>query len=210
MLACLTGASISAAAVFNSQRRLVRQLRDEAKKRETAEATLRQSQKMEAVGQLTGGVAHDFNNLLTIILGNLDTVRRRVATMSADASAPLTRPLDAALHGVRSAAKLTHRLLAFSRQQALEPGPLDLNKLIGGISDLLLRTVGSPITIETVLAGGLWPTFADANQVENALINLVVNAKDAMPNGGKITIETANGYLDEAYARQFGDVTPGQ
>ena len=165
---------------------------------------------MEAVGQLTGGLAHDFNNLLTIILGNLDTARRRLANMSADASAPLARPLDAALQGAKKAAKLTHRLLAFSRQQALEPAPLDLNKLIGGISELLLRTVGSPVAIETVLAGGLWLTLADANQMENVLINLVVNAKDAMPDGGKITIETANGYLDEAYAASFSDVSPGQ
>ncbi len=210
LLGSLAGASVLGVLGVESQRRLVTKLREEAAKRESAEATLRQSHKMEAVGQLTGGLAHDFNNLLTIILGNLDTARRRLANMSADASAPLARPLDAALQGAKKAAKLTHRLLAFSRQQALEPAPLDLNKLIGGISELLLRTVGSPVAIETVLAGGLWLTLADANQMENVLINLVVNAKDAMPDGGKITIETANGYLDEAYAASFSDVSPGQ
>jgi nitrogen-specific signal transduction histidine kinase/CheY-like chemotaxis protein len=195
---------------MESQRRLVRNLQEEAVKRESAEATLRQSHKMEAVGQLTGGLAHDFNNLLTIILGNLDTMCRRLANMSADASAPLARPLDAALQGTKRAAKLTHRLLAFSRQQALEPVPLDLNKLIGGISDLLTKAAGSAVTIETVLGGGLWLTLADANQMENALINLVVNAKDAMPDGGKIMIETANGHLDEAYTASFREVDPGQ
>jgi len=210
LLGSLAGASVLAFVAVQSQGRLVKKLLDEAAKRETVEAALRQSLKMEAVGQLTGGLAHDFNNLLTIILGNLDTVRRRLLNMSADASAPLTRPIDAALQGTKSAAKLTHRLLAFSRQQALEPVPLDLNKLIGGISELLMRTAGEPVTIETVLAGGLWLTLADANQMENALINLVVNAKDAMPDSGKITIETANGYLDEAYAAGFREVRPGQ
>ncbi len=210
LLGSLAGASVLAFVAVETQRRLIHKLQDEAAKRELAEATLRQSHKMEAVGQLTGGLAHDFNNLLTIILGNLDTARRRLGNMSADVSPPLARPLDAALEGAKRAAKLTHRLLAFSRQQALEPVPLDLNKLIGGISELLMRTVGSPVTMETVLAGGLWLTLADANQMENALINLVVNAKDAMPEGGKITIETANGYLDETYTAGFNDVSPGQ
>jgi len=210
LLGSLAGASVLAFAAVETQRRLVQKLQDEAAKRELAEGALRQSHKMEAVGQLTGGLAHDFNNLLTIILGNLDTMRRRLGNMSTEFSAPLARPLDAALQGTKIAAKLTHRLLAFSRQQALEPVPLDLNKLISGISELLVRTAGSPVTIETVLAGGLWLTLADANQMENALINLVVNAKDAMPDGGKITIETANGYLDEAYAARFSEVRPGQ
>jgi signal transduction histidine kinase len=210
LLGSLAGAFFLVAMAMESQRRLVRNLQEEAVKRESAEATLRQSHKMEAVGQLTGGLAHDFNNLLTIILGNLDTMCRRLANMSADASAPLARPLDAAVQGTKRAAKLTHRLLAFSRQQALEPVPLDLNKLIGGISDLLTKAAGAPVTIETVLGGGLWLTLADANQMENALINLVVNAKDAMPDGGKIMIETANGHLDEAYAASFSEVDPGQ
>ncbi len=206
----LAASSAIAVSVVRSQRRLIAQLQDEARKREAAEATLRQAQKTEAVGQLTGGIAHDFNNLLTVILGNLDTIRRRLANADAAVTAPLMRPLEAASQGARSAAKLTHRLLAFSRQQPLEPKPLDLNKLLRGMSDMLERTVGAPSEMEMVLMGGLWPTFADANQLENALINLVINARDAMPGGGKITIETANGYLDEAYAARFGDVKPGQ
>ena len=210
ILGSLGLASFVAVTAVQSQMHLVRQLQDEAKKREAVEASLRQAQKMEAIGQLTGGVAHDFNNLLTVILGNLDTIRRRLANTDPGLVAPLVRPLEAALQGTRSGAKLTHRLLAFSRQQALDPAPLDLNKLLSGLSDLLVRTVGSPATLETVLLGGLWLTFADANQLENALINLTINARDAMPNGGKITIETANGYLDEAYAAKFGDVRPGQ
>jgi signal transduction histidine kinase/CheY-like chemotaxis protein len=210
ILCGIAGAFVLTTTAMRSQAHLLSNLREEASKREIAEASLRQAQKMEAIGQLTGGIAHDFNNLLTVILGNLDTIRRRLATGPADVSAPLARPLDGAMQGARSAAKLTHRLLAFSRLQPLEPVPLDLNKTIASISDLLMRTVGSPITVETVLAGGLWPTMADANQLENVLVNLAINAKDAMPQGGKITIETANGYLDEAYAAGFGDVTPGQ
>ena len=191
------------------------ELEAEAQRRRDTETTLRQSQKMEAIGQLTGGMAHDFNNLLTIIIGNLDTVRRRLASVSPgqDAShfaATLHNPVDLAIQGSRSAAQLTHRLLAFSRRQALEPKNIDLNRLVAGMSDLLNRTLGENIQVETVLAAGLWPTFADANQVENVLLNLVVNARDAMPNGGSLTIETANSYLDEAYTRRFGDVDPGQ
>jgi signal transduction histidine kinase/ActR/RegA family two-component response regulator len=191
------------------------ELEAEEKRRREAEDILRQAQKIEAVGQLTGGIAHDFNNLLTIIIGNLDTLRRRLAQVPTgeDAShlaATLARPLDRALQGARSAAQLTHRLLAFSRRQTLEPARLDLNHLVSGMSDLLRRTLGETISVETVLAGGLWPTFADSNQVENALINLAVNARDAMPSGGRLTIETANAYLDEAYALRFGDVAPGQ
>jgi signal transduction histidine kinase len=210
ILGSLGLASAVAVSAVQAQMRLVRQLQDEAKRREAAEASLRQAQKMEAIGQLTGGVAHDFNNLLTVILGNLDTIRRRLANIDAGTAAPLMRPTEAALQSTKSAAKLTHRLLAFSRQQALDPEPLDLNKLLSGLSDLLSRTVGSPATLETVLMAGLWLTFADANQLENALINLAINARDAMPNGGKITIETANAYLDDAYAKRFGDVRPGQ
>ena len=208
ILSGLAGAWLLSAASIRVQARLVRNLRDEAARRETAEASLRQAQKMEAVGQLTGGVAHDFNNILTIIMGNLDTIQRRIA--SGSAGPELIRPLDAAMAGAKNAAKLTHRLLAFSRLQPLDPVPLDLNKCAAGLSDLLMRTVGTPVTIETVLAGGLWLTLADANQLENVLVNLAINAKDAMPEGGKITIETANGHLDEGYAAGFGDVPPGQ
>ncbi len=195
--------------------RRTEELENEVKLRLVTEGTLRQAQKMEAIGQLTGGLAHDFNNLLTIVIGNLDTMRRRLANAAPDEDAShlraiLTKPVDLAMQGSRSAAQLTHRLLAFSRRQALEPRHVDLNRLVAGMSDLLRRTLGEGISVETVLAGGLWSTYADANQVENALLNLVVNARDAMPEGGRLTIETANAYLDEAYARHFGDVEPGQ
>ena len=191
------------------------ELEAESKLRHEAEDTLRQAQKMEAVGQLTGGIAHDFNNLLTIIIGNLDTMRRQLAGAANPGDVQtligkLTKPLDAALQGARSAGQLTQRLLAFSRRQALEPQRLDMNRLVSGMLDMLRRTLGADISIETVLGGGLWPTFADPPQLENVLLNLALNAKDAMPEGGCLTIETANTYLDQAYARRFGDVEAGQ
>jgi signal transduction histidine kinase/CheY-like chemotaxis protein len=174
--------------------------------RRTMEEQLRQVQKMEAVGQLTGGIAHDFNNLLTVISGNIETVQRRMSR----ADPGLYRYLEAAGRAVERASTLTHRLLAYSRRQPLEPKPVELNRLIMGMSDLLGRTIGAHITIETVLAGGLWQVSADSNQVENAILNLAVNARDAMPDGGKLTLETANSHLDEAYARINAEVIPGQ
>jgi PAS domain S-box-containing protein len=173
--------------------------------KKAAEEQLRQAQKMEAVGQLTGGVAHDFNNLLTVIMGNLEHLDRILPPAQST-----QRIIAAALRGASRAAMLTHRLLAFSRRQPLMPEVLSANKLVSGISELLRRTLGESILIETVLAGGLWPTFADGNQLENALINLAINARDAMPEGGKLTIETANTHLDEAYARMHEEVQPGQ
>jgi signal transduction histidine kinase/ActR/RegA family two-component response regulator len=190
-----------------------RELEQESHRRQEAEATLRQAQKIEAVGQLSGGIAHDFNNLLTIIIGNLDTIKRRLADKKEDVSdltAKLRKPLDAALQGADNAAQLTHRLLAFSRRQALEPARLDLNRLVSDMLDMLRRALGEELNIETVLAAGLWPAFADTHQVENTLLNLALNAKAAMTKGGCLTIETANTYLDETYARQFGDIDPGQ
>lgn len=176
--------------------------------REKAEAQLRQAQKMEAVGRLTGGVAHDFNNLLTVITGNLDMLRRKVEKLD---DPRLLRNVDNAVEGSRRAAQLTHRLLAFSRQSPLQPEVLDLNKIAAGMSELIRRTIGENIAIETVLAGGLWRTEADPNQLESAILNLAVNARDAMPEGGKLTIETANAYLDEAYATNTGgEVKAGQ
>ena len=182
----------------------------ESKLRQEAEATLRQAQKIEAVGQLTGGIAHDFNNLLTIIIGNLDSMKRQLGNVAGDASAKLLKSLDAALQGARSAGQLTQRLLAFSRRQALDPQQLDVNRLVSGMLDMLRRTLGAEISIETVLGAGLWPAFADGHQLENVLLNLALNAKDAMPQGGCLTIETANTYLDAAYVRRFGDVQAGQ
>lgn len=174
--------------------------------RERAEESLRQAQKMEAVGQLTGGIAHDFNNLLQIVTGNLEILRRNLPE-----DAPrLRRSADNAMLGAQRAAVLTQRLLAFSRRQPLDPKPVDINQLVAGMSDLIRRTIGEPIAIETVLAGGLWRAEADPNQLENALLNLAVNARDAMPGGGKLTIESANTHLDEAYAHQNIGVAPGQ
>jgi PAS domain S-box-containing protein len=177
-----------------------RELEAENEARRKAEETLRQAQKMEAVGQLTGGVAHDFNNLLTIIQGGLDMIGRQISALdSSPAVSRIVRGKDMAIEGVRRAAKLTSRLLAFARQQPLDPKTIDPNKLVSGVCELLRRTLGEAVLLETVLAGGLWRTHVDANQLENALVNLAVNARDAMPGGGKMTIETANCHLDEAY-----------
>ena len=190
-----------------------RELEAESKLRQEAEATLRQSQKMEAVGQLTGGIAHDFNNLLTIIIGNLDTMRRQLDNLpktAAELAGKLTKPVQSAMKGADSAAQLTQRLLAYSRRQALEPARLDLNRLVSGMLDMLRRALGEDISIETVLGAGLWPTFVDAHQVESVLLNLALNAKAAMPKGGHLTVETANCYLDDAYVERFGDVAAGQ
>jgi signal transduction histidine kinase/CheY-like chemotaxis protein len=177
-----------------------RELEAEFAARTKAEESLRQAQKMEAVGQLTGGVAHDFNNLLTVVLGGLDMIGRQVAELpSSPAVARIIRAKDMALHGAQRAATLTARLLAFSRQQALAPQSIDANKLVAATCELLRRTLGEAVSLETVLAAGLWRTFADPGQLENALINLALNARDAMPKGGKLTIETANCYLDQTH-----------
>jgi signal transduction histidine kinase len=175
--------------------------------RERAEGQLRQLQKMEAVGQLTGGVAHDFNNMLAIIIGSLDLARRRL-TGAEDPRLGVC--IDNAIDSANTAAQLTSRLLAFSRQQPLQPQPLDANKLVAGMSELLRRTVLEDVRMETVLAGGLWRVSADPNQLESAILNLCINARDAMPDGGLLTIETSNAYLDEAYAAVEPEVAPGQ
>ena len=174
-----------------------------------AQEQLAQAQKMEGIGQLTGGVAHDFNNLLTVILGNLESLQRaaQVATPSVDR---MKRSIDNAMRGAQRAAALTQRLLAFSRRQPLDPKPVDSGRLVTGMSELLRRTLGEQIAIETVLAGGLWRVFADPNQLEIGILNLAVNARDAMPDGGKLTIETANAHLDEGYAATHSEVVPGQ
>ena len=171
---------------------------DEIARRERLESQLRQSQKMEAVGQLTGGIAHDFNNMLAVVIGSLNILKRRLHRGETDNE----RFIDGALDGAEKAATLTHRLLAFSRQQPLTPQAIDLNKLISGISEMLRRTLGEHISVETVLAGGLWRTHADPSQLESAILNLAVNSRDAMPDGGRLTIETANASLDEAYSAQ--------
>ena len=157
------------------------------------EERLRQSQKMEAVGQLTGGLAHDFNNLLTGITGSLELLQARIAQGRVK---DVDRYVNAAQGAAKRAAALTHRLLAFSRQQTLDPKPTDVNRLVAGMEDLVRRTVGPGIAVETVAAGGLWNTLVDASQLESALLNLCINGRDAMPNGGKLTIETGNKWLD--------------
>ena len=186
--------------------RLEERVANEVSERIKAEEALRQSQKMEAVGQLTGGVAHDFNNLLTVIMGGLDTIRRA----RPDDEARIKRAVDMALQGVQRAASLTGRLLAFSRRQPLDPKPVELNKLVRDMTELLHRTLGEQIELEGVLAPRLWLVEVDQNQLESALINLAVNARDAMPDGGKLTIETANTALDESYVAQDAEVIPGQ
>jgi two-component system NtrC family sensor kinase len=176
----------------------------EAERRETLEASLRQSQKMEAVGQLTGGVAHDFNNLLTIILGNLQMALRQL---------PEGKPRTLAANAYQAAdraAELTKRLLAFSRSQPLDPHPIDANRLVAGMSGLLDRTLGETVAVETVRSAGLWQTEADAPQLEAAILNLAINARDAMAEGGKVTIETGNAFLDEFYCQSVEGVKPGQ
>jgi signal transduction histidine kinase/CheY-like chemotaxis protein len=172
-----------------------------------AEGMIRQSQKMEAIGHLTGGVAHDFNNLLQIISANLDLA---VTGAAALADARLCERLQNAIGAVARGSRLTGQLLAFARRQALEPKSVDLGRVIRDMSDMLRRTLGENVQVETVIAGGLWNTLADPNQVENTVLNMAINARDAMPAGGKLTLEVANAHLDDAYAVAHADVTPGQ
>ena len=181
--------------------------RKEAEKAlEQAREALFQSQKMDAIGQLTGGVAHDFNNLLTVIVGGLDTVARS----GSGETVRIHRALDMARHAAERAAGLTSRLLAFSRRQPLQPDPTDLNILVRNMTDLLHRSLGEQVEIEGVLSPRLWMVEVDQNQLETAILNLAVNARDAMPEGGKLTIETANTYLDDRYAETDAEVVPGQ
>lgn len=170
------------------------------------EARIRQMQKMEIIGQLSGGLAHDFNNMLSVVIASLTLAKKRLAKGAAD----IGQLIDSALDGAQRAATLTSRLLAFSRQQPLAPQALNLNRIVGGISELIARTLGEAIRVETVLAGGLWIARVDASQMENALLNLCVNARDAMPDGGSLTIETGNAHLDEYYALQNPGAVAGQ
>ncbi|MFC4727647.1 hybrid sensor histidine kinase/response regulator [Coralloluteibacterium thermophilus] len=174
--------------------------------REQVEEALRQAQKMEAVGQLTGGIAHDFNNMLAVVIGSLDLLARRIGSEDARTR----RYVDAATEGARRAALLTQRLLAFSRQQPLRPQPINANKLVANMAELVRRSLGGDIRLETVLAGGLWRAHADPNQLESAILNLAVNARDAMPGGGRLTIETQNAHLDSRYTATHPGINPGQ
>lgn len=179
---------------------------DALAEREATEAVLRQAQKMEAVGQLTGGLAHDFNNLLAGISGAFEMIGIRLAQGRAQ---EVEKYLSAGQGATRRAAALTHRLLAFSRRQTLSPRPHVINHLLVDLAELVRRTVGPSIAVETIASGGLWPALVDANQLENTLLNLCINARDAMPDGGRITIETGNKWLDQRTARERG-LEPGQ
>jgi two-component system NtrC family sensor kinase len=189
--------------------RRTRRIYAETDQRIAAEDALRQAQRLDAIGQLTGGVAHDFNNLLTIVLGNLETAKRQLGQWNDAAHGQLVRRIESATHGAARAATLTKRLLAFARQTPLRPSAIDVNRLLTGLSEFLQRALGEDIALEVVGAAGLWYAEADPTELEAALINLAVNARDAMPNGGKLTIETSNAYLDEAYCRQDADLRPG-
>lgn len=173
--------------------------------RKATEERLRQSAKMEAVGRLTAGIAHDFNNLLTVVLGNLDSVQRQSALVNS----AQVQAIENAMRGARRAAMLTERLLAFARQRPLEPRVLDVNDVVGGMSDLLQRTLGEQIRVRTVLDPQAWRIETDPTELEAAILNLAVNARDAMPDGGELVIETANVELDSAYAEANTDVQAG-
>lgn len=181
-------------------------LGNEIETREKAESQIRQMHKMEAVGQLTGGIAHDFNNMLAVIISAMNLAQRKLARGEHD----IAQFIDAAIDAATRAANLTARLLAFSRQQPLAPQIVDANRLLTGMSDLIRRALGETIRIETVLAGDLWKTHADPSQIENAVLNLAVNARDAMGDDGKLTIETANSHLDDSYAAAHAEVAAGQ
>ena len=184
-------------------------LEAEARQRQEAEAMLGHAQKLEAIGQLTGGVAHDFNNLLTVIAGNLEMAQRALDKWNESSRERIGRAVERAYNGAQRAAILTNRLLAFARKQPFDPKVVNPDQLISGMSDFFQRTLGETIELEIVGLQGLWNTETDPNQLEAALLNLVVNARDAMPEGGKLTIETSNYFIDEQYAKQNADVASG-
>jgi signal transduction histidine kinase len=206
-LSALALSSLSAFALVRAsqERRLFMRWRIEAERREAAEEALRQAQKMEAVGQLTGGIAHDFNNLLTVVIGNLEIAGRALGRHNLEKA---QRNIAAAVQGADRAATLTHRLLAFSRRQPLQPSAVDINEVVTEMTDLFRRTLGESVRIETVLAKDLWPAHADRNQLESAFLNLVINSRDAMPDGGLVTIKTGNVWLEAGRASEDADVSP--
>ena len=182
-------------------------LQKEGEEREAVEDALRQAQKMEAVGQLTGGIAHDFNNLLTGVLGSIDLLQKRLAQ---GRLSEVDRYAATAETAAKRAAALTHRLLAFSRRQPLDPKAIDANRLVGSMEELLGRTLGEAVELEVVRAAGLWTTLCDPHQLESAILNLAINGRDAMPDGGRLTIETCNAHLDDAYTAHEQIAKAGQ
>ena len=182
-------------------------LKEEIARAERLREQLVQAQKMEAIGQLSGGLAHDFNNMLAIVMGALSVLKRR---MERGDTADMGHFIDGALDGAQRAAKLTERLLAFARQQPLSPQSINVNKFVAGMSEILKRALGEDIRFNTVLGGELWLTRADSSQLENSILNLAVNARDAMPEGGSLTIETANAHFDDVHAAAHVDVPAGQ
>lgn len=209
--------ALSNSARLNDELRLLnetleRRVQDEIAERMKAEAALRQTQKMEAIGQLTGGVAHDFNNLLTVVMGGLEAIQKHVAFIDPSNSAQrIERAATLSMQGAQKAATLTKRLLAFARRQPLDPKPIDSGQLVTGLADMLQRMLGETVRLETVTGAGLWLTQADPGELENALMNLAINSRDAMPGGGRLTIETSNAFLDEAYVEAITEpVSAGQ
>jgi signal transduction histidine kinase/CheY-like chemotaxis protein len=190
--------------------RRTQRLYAETDRRLAAEESLRQAQRLDAIGHLTGGVAHDFNNLLTIIIGNLESAKRQLDQWTDAAHFKLSQRIDHAMRGATRAASLTKRLLAFARQTPLRPSAIDVNRLLTGLSEFLQRALGEHIALEIVGAAGLWPAEADPAELETALVNIAVNSRDAMPDGGELTIETSNAYLDDLYCRGQPDLRPGQ
>jgi signal transduction histidine kinase/ActR/RegA family two-component response regulator len=205
--ATLALCALSIVAMRRAQREAasVSALQAEVRRREAAEEALRQTQKMVAIGRLTSGIAHDFNNHLTVVSSNIELLMRRLPREAG----PLARLADAAMQGVQRAASLTHRLLAFSRQQPLDPEPLDLGRLVAGMADLLRATLGETIALDIAVASGLWLTRVDANQAESAVLHLAVNARDAMPDGGQLSIKVGNAHVDLDYAARHVDASPG-
>ncbi|MFA5956960.1 CHASE3 domain-containing protein [Hyphomicrobium sp.] len=200
--AWIIGARKSAAQLSETNAELRRMIAQ----REAAERQIRQMQKMEAIGQLTGGIAHDFNNMLAVITSGISLAQRRIAK----GQGGVEQLLEGALDGAHRAARLISRLLAFARQQPLSPKALDANKFVASLSELISRSLGSDVRMETVLGGGLWPVSVDSAQLEASILNLCVNARDAMPEGGRLTLETANCHLDERYSALHPGVPSGQ
>jgi signal transduction histidine kinase/CheY-like chemotaxis protein len=213
LLAFLIGPLVPAltlAADASWRKRAERLLRDARRDLQQVRAEFAQAQKMEAVGQLTGGVAHDFNNLLTVILGNLDMAQRQLEPSTEPSAERLRRVINNAVRGAQRATTITQRLLAFSRKQPLDPKPLDVNALLDGMADFMRRSLGETVSLEIVPGDGLWQVEADPTQLEAALINLAVNARDAMAKTGKQTSETGNVLLDEVYCERHDELVPGQ